>query len=71
MLSIPLVFLAYSVAGFVTGVVVYSFRSSTLNLASVGSPVAAKFDEYSRLMIVGVLGALGGALIVSTVAARR
>lgn len=71
MLSLPLVFLAYSVAGFVTGVVVYSFRSTTLNLASVGSPVAAKFDEYTRLMVVGVVGALAGVLIAATVAARR
>ncbi|KAH0840360.1 hypothetical protein J3R83DRAFT_1383 [Lanmaoa asiatica] len=71
MLSLPLVFLAYSVAGFVTGVVVYSFRSATINLASTGSPVAAKFDEYTRFMVVGVLGALAGVLIASTMAARR
>lgn len=71
MLSLPLVFLAYSVAGFVTGVVIYSFRSATLNLAGVGSPVAAKFDEYTRFMVVGVLGALVGALIASAMVARR
>lgn len=71
MLSLPLVFLAYSVAGFVTGVVVYSFRSATLNLASAGSPVVAKFDEYTRMMVVGILGALVGVLIASTMMARR
>ena len=71
MLSLPLVFLAYSVAGFVTGVVIYSFRSATINLASAGSPVAAKFDEYTRFMVVGVVGALVGVLIASTMVARR
>lgn len=71
MLSLPLVFLAYSVAGFVTGVVVYSFRSVTINLASVNSPVAARFDEYTKFMVVGVIGALVGVLIASTMVARR
>ncbi|KAG9317911.1 hypothetical protein JVU11DRAFT_2142 [Chiua virens] len=71
MLSLPLVFLAYSVAGFVTGVVVYSFRSATINFANAGSPMAAKFDEYTRFMVVGVLGALVGVLIASTMVARR
>lgn len=71
MLSLPLVFLAYSVAGFVTGVVIYSFRSATINLASVGSPVGVRFEEYTRFMVVGVLGALAGVLIASTIVARR
>ncbi|KAF8555574.1 hypothetical protein OG21DRAFT_856431 [Imleria badia] len=71
MLSLPLVFLAYSVAGFVTGVVIYSFRTATLNLASTGSPVAVKFEEYTRFMVVGVVGALVGVLIASSMVARR
>ncbi|KAF9235233.1 hypothetical protein BU15DRAFT_51639, partial [Melanogaster broomeanus] len=71
MLSLPLVFLAYSVAGFITGVVVYSFRSATINLASAGSPVAAKFEEYTRFMVVGVLGALAGVLIASAMVGRK
>lgn len=71
MLSLPLVFLAYSVAGFVTGVVVYSFRTATLNLAGAGMPMGGRFDEYARFMVVGVLGALVGVLIASSVVARR
>ncbi|KAF8839287.1 hypothetical protein BDN67DRAFT_905823 [Paxillus ammoniavirescens] len=71
MLSLPLVFLAYSVAGFITGVVIYSFRSATINLASAGSPIAAKFDEYTRFMVIGVLGALAGVLIASALVSRR
>jgi len=45
--SLPLVFLAYSVAGFITGVVIYSLRSATINFAHAGMPVATKFDEYA------------------------
>ncbi|KIJ11001.1 hypothetical protein PAXINDRAFT_85218, partial [Paxillus involutus ATCC 200175] len=71
MLSLPLVFLAYSVAGFITGVVIYSFRSATINLASAGSPIAAKFDEYTRFMVIGVLGGLAGVLIASALVSRR
>ncbi|KIJ11004.1 hypothetical protein PAXINDRAFT_85177, partial [Paxillus involutus ATCC 200175] len=71
MLSPPLVFLAYSVAGFITGVVIYSFRSATINLASAGSPIAAKFDEYTRFVVIGVLGALAGVLSASALVSRR
>lgn len=72
LLSLPLVFLAYSVAGFITGVVVYSFRTATINFAHAGMPaVAIKFDEYARWMVVGVLGALTGVLIASVVVSRR
>ncbi|KIJ13358.1 hypothetical protein PAXINDRAFT_81382, partial [Paxillus involutus ATCC 200175] len=71
MLSLPLVFLAYSVAGFITGIVIYSFRSATIDLASAGSPIAAKFDEYTRFMVIGVLGALAGVLIAFAMVSRR
>lgn len=72
LLSLPLVFLAYSVAGFITGVVIYSFRTATINFAHAGMPaVAIKFDEYARWMVVGVLGALTGVLIASVVVSRR
>ncbi|KAI6043664.1 hypothetical protein EDC04DRAFT_3138304 [Pisolithus marmoratus] len=71
LLSLPLVFLAYSVAGFITGVV-YSFRTATINFAHAGMPaVAVKFDEYARWMVVGVLGALTGVLIASVVVSKR
>ena len=68
MLSLPLVFLAYSVAGFITGVVIYSFRSATINFAHAGMPVAAKFDGW---MVIGVLGALTGVLAASVLVSRR
>ncbi|KAH7887288.1 hypothetical protein F5I97DRAFT_812378 [Phlebopus sp. FC_14] len=70
MLSLPLVFLAYSVAGFITGIVIYSFRSATINLANAGSS-SLKFEEYTRHMVLGVAGALAGVLIASAVAERR
>jgi len=71
MLSLPLVFLAYSVAGFTTGVVIYSFRSATINFAHAGMPVTPKFDEYARWMVIGVLGALTGVLVASVMVSRR
>ncbi|KAG0695996.1 hypothetical protein DFH29DRAFT_244339 [Suillus ampliporus] len=37
LLSLPLVFLAYSVAGFITGVVIYSFNGVVLNATTNGS----------------------------------
>jgi len=70
MLSLPLVFLAYSVAGFTTGVVIYSFRSAT-NFAHAGMPITPKFDEYARWMVIGVLGALTGVLVASVMVSRR
>ncbi|KAI6042226.1 hypothetical protein EDC04DRAFT_2564534, partial [Pisolithus marmoratus] len=72
LLSLPLAFLAYSVAGFITGVVVYSFHTATISFANAGLPVVAvKFDEYAWWMVVGVLGALTGALIASAVVSKR
>jgi len=71
MLSLLLVFLAYSVVGFITGVIIYSFRSATIDFAHAGMPVAAKFDEYARWMMIGVLGALTGVLVASVMVSRR
>ncbi|EGO02346.1 hypothetical protein SERLA73DRAFT_104765 [Serpula lacrymans var. lacrymans S7.3] len=71
-LSLPLVFLAYSIAGFVTGVVIYSFRGATVTFTSSGIPIVAyRFDEWMRWIIVGVLGTFAGVLIASTVLTRR
>ncbi|KAI6043675.1 hypothetical protein EDC04DRAFT_2599952 [Pisolithus marmoratus] len=72
LLSLLLVFLAYSVSGFITGVVVYSFRTATINFAHAGMPaVAVRFDEYARWMVVGILGVLTGVLIASVVVSKR
>ncbi|KAI6043667.1 hypothetical protein EDC04DRAFT_2890594 [Pisolithus marmoratus] len=72
LLSLPLVFVMHFMAGFITGVVVYSFRTATINFAHAGIPaVAVKFDEYARWSVVGVLGALTGASIASVVVSKR
>ena len=72
LLSLPLVFLAYSVAGFVTGVVIYSFNGAMLNATtSNGFPVINRFDDWSRLFTVGVLGGVAGVLIASAMVQRR
>ncbi|KAJ8594528.1 hypothetical protein M405DRAFT_858044 [Rhizopogon salebrosus TDB-379] len=71
LLSLPLVFLAYSVAGFITGVVIYSFNGAMINATAGGLPVMNKFDDWCRLFAVGVLGGVAGVLIASVVVQRR
>ncbi|OAX39078.1 hypothetical protein K503DRAFT_690330 [Rhizopogon vinicolor AM-OR11-026] len=63
--SLPLVFLAYSVAGFITGVVIYSFNGAMLNATASGDAVTSKFEDWSRLFMVGVLGGVAGVLVAS------
>jgi hypothetical protein len=71
LLSLPLVFLAYSVAGFITGVVIYSFNGALLNATAGGFPAVSRFDDWSRLFMIGVLGGIAGVLIASVVVQRR
>ncbi|KAH7906127.1 hypothetical protein BJ138DRAFT_666876 [Hygrophoropsis aurantiaca] len=71
LLSLPLVFLAYSVAGFITGIVIYAFRGATLTPVVDGVPLVLRFDEWTRWAVVGALGGLAGVLIASAMAAKR
>ena len=71
LLSLPLVFLAYSVAGFITGVVIYSFNGAMLNATAGGLQVTSKFDDWSRLFTIGVIGGVAGVLIASAMIQRR
>ncbi|KAI0751191.1 hypothetical protein C8Q80DRAFT_1251035 [Daedaleopsis nitida] len=66
--SLPLVFLAWAIAAFMTGITLYSFRGAT-----VTSRVAVRhpFEPYTHWAVVGTLGALGGMLTVATLVARR
>jgi len=57
-MSLPLVFLAYAIIGFVTGVVWYSYRGSLTDPLLPTRP----FDDYTRWMAVGVLGGVAGVL---------
>ncbi|KAJ7082403.1 hypothetical protein B0H15DRAFT_785681 [Mycena belliarum] len=62
-MSLPLVFLIYAVIAFVVAVVLYSF------LGVNGS--AARFEDYTRWAVVGVLGGLVGILTTSVLLLRR
>lgn len=64
MMSLPLVFLAYSIAGFVTGIVIYSFRG-------VSVTPGHHYDDYTKWTVVGTLGGLAGVLVISAFLGRR
>jgi hypothetical protein len=62
-MSLPLVFLIYAVLAFIAAVVLYSF------LGVDGA--AARFEDYTRWAVLGVLGGLLGILATSVVLLRR
>ena len=66
-LSLPLVFLAYSIIAFVTGIVLYSYRGVSSN------PPLPKhaFEDYMRWTVVGVVGGLVGIITTSLLLFRR
>ncbi|KAI0371477.1 hypothetical protein BV20DRAFT_942006 [Pilatotrama ljubarskyi] len=67
-MSLPLVFLAWAIAAFMTGITFYSFRGATVtSRVEVRHP----FESYTHWAVVGTLGALGGMLFVAALLARR
>ncbi|KAI0690265.1 hypothetical protein BC835DRAFT_1365422 [Cytidiella melzeri] len=67
-MSLPVVFLAWAIAAFVTGITFYSFRGVTLTSKAI---VTQPFVDYTHWVVVGGLGALAGILLVTVFAARR
>ena len=67
-MSLPIVFLAWSIAAFVTGITFYSFRGVTLTNKVV---LRQPFVDYTHWAVIGGLGGLVGILLVSGVMARR
>ncbi|TFY80046.1 hypothetical protein EWM64_g3967 [Hericium alpestre] len=65
LLSLPLVFLIWSIAAFVTAVTLYAFRG--LSIAAIG---ARHFEDYTQWAVVGTVGGLAGMLITSVILVR-
>ncbi|KIM38706.1 hypothetical protein M413DRAFT_29942 [Hebeloma cylindrosporum] len=67
-LSLPVVFLAYALIGFITGITLYGLRG-----ASLADPNLPKnsFEDYTRWTVVGVVGALAGIVTTSMLVLRR
>lgn len=66
-MALPLVFLAYAIAGFVTAIVIYSFRGVSIN--PPGQPMP--YEDYTKWIVVGTLGGVGGILMMSILLSRR
>jgi hypothetical protein len=67
-LSLPLVFLAYSLGALVAGVVLYSFKGVTNTNANV---ITRYFEVYTKWSVVGTLGGLFTVLLLTSILARR
>lgn len=67
-MSLPVVFLAWAIAAFVTGITFYSFRGVTYTSKLV---IRQPFVDYTHWAVVGSLGGLVGMLIVSALLSRR
>ena len=68
--SLPLVFVAYSIIGFVVGLSIYSFRGTDLEGPSSSSPTTAgltswAFGQGAKWSALGLLGAAGGVVAMS------
>jgi hypothetical protein len=59
LLSLPLVFLLYAIAAFITGIALYAFRGFT---SSVGG---RHFQEFTQWAIIGTIGGLACILLTS------
>ena len=67
-MSLPIVFLAWAVAAFITGITFYSFRGVTLTSKAL---IAQPFVDYTHWAVVGGLGGLAGILLVSAFVSSR
>ncbi|KAF8625005.1 hypothetical protein AX15_005599 [Amanita polypyramis BW_CC] len=67
-MSLPVVFLLYSIIGFVTGVVLYSLRGASITDANL---VRRPFNEYTRWTAAGALGAIAGMVTISILLFKR
>ncbi|KAJ7595978.1 hypothetical protein C8J56DRAFT_923679 [Mycena floridula] len=67
-MSLPLVFLAYSIIAFVAGITLYSFRGVMLTDPKM---IEHHFKDYTRWTVLGVLGGLTGLMATTLLLLRR
>ena len=67
-MSLPVVFLAWAIAAFVTGITFYAFRGVTLTSKVI---IRQPFVDYTHWAVIGCLGGLLGMLLVSAFMSRR
>lgn len=67
-MSLPLVFLAWSIAAFITGITFYSFRGASLTSRVV---IKQPFVDYTPWVMIGTLGGLAGVMLMTALLARR
>ncbi|PPQ77168.1 hypothetical protein CVT25_010796 [Psilocybe cyanescens] len=67
-LSLPVVFLAYSIIAFISGIVLYTVRGSALTDPSLTKNA---FEDYTRWTVVGIVGALAGIVTTSMILFRK
>ncbi|KAF8329904.1 hypothetical protein F5887DRAFT_896488 [Amanita rubescens] len=67
-MSLPVVFLLYSIIGFVTGVVLFSLRGVSITDVHL---VRRPFNEYTRWTAAGALGAIAGMFTISFLLFKR
>jgi hypothetical protein len=60
LLSLPLVFLLYAIAAFITGISLYAFRG--LKTTTTGG---RHFDDFTRWAVIGSVGGLACILLTS------
>ncbi|KIP01565.1 hypothetical protein PHLGIDRAFT_112939 [Phlebiopsis gigantea 11061_1 CR5-6] len=67
-MSLPIVFLAWAIAAFVTGITFYAFRGVTLTSKVI---IRQPFVDYTQWAVIGSLGGLMGMLLISALMSRR
>ncbi|KAA1466719.1 hypothetical protein DENSPDRAFT_831596 [Dentipellis sp. KUC8613] len=67
LLSLPLVFLIWSIIAFITGITLYAFRG--VSITGIGA-ITRQFKDYTRWTVVGAIGGLAGMLFMSALLVR-
>jgi hypothetical protein len=67
-MSLPVVFLVYSIAAFIAGISFYTFRGSTVSDPQLS---LSPFDDYIKWTVIGGISGLVTMFAATTVLSRR